>query len=257
MKAHPGLDMLEIQSEVMGKPVTVYPCLIWDDKDAILVDAAYPGQLPLIQQELTCAAMPFEKLNMLILTHHDIDHIGCLADIQKESAGRVKTIAHELEKPFIAGEKQPLKLAQLEARLDTLPEEMKTFYENLKTGYQICIATVQQSLIGDEELPYCGGIQVVFSPGHSPGHISLYLKRYKTLIAGDALVVENGMLVPTPAYLNHNMDQYSQSLLNLMKYDIQSIICYHGGLYCKQVNQRIASLALATPFDELRERSTG
>ena len=34
---------------------------------------------------------------------------------------------------------------------------------------------------------WCGGLEVIETPGHMPGHISLYLKDSKTLICGDAL----------------------------------------------------------------------
>lgn len=35
---------------------------------------------------------------------------------------------------------------------------------------------------------------ICFTPGHTPGHISLYFLQSKTLVAGDAVVIENGVL---------------------------------------------------------------
>lgn len=37
-------------------------------------------------------------------------------------------------------------------------------------------AKVDKILFDGEELSFCGGIQVIFTPGHTQGHISLYLK---------------------------------------------------------------------------------
>ncbi|MDQ8733233.1 MBL fold metallo-hydrolase [Paenibacillus sp. LHD-38] len=94
-----------------------------------------------------------------------------------------------------------------------------------------------------QELPLCGGIVVIGTPGHTPGHLSLYHKASKTLIAADALIVENDCLLgPTP---NYCMDPAlaKQSINKLTAYDIETVICYHGGLYADRVNERILELA--------------
>jgi hypothetical protein len=39
------------------------------------------------------------------------------------------------------------------------------------------------------------------------------------------------------------MDVAIQSLKKLTQYDIEAVICYHGGLYREDVNRRIAELA--------------
>ncbi|MHB1418401.1 MAG: MBL fold metallo-hydrolase [Bacillota bacterium] len=167
------------------------------------------------------------------------DHLGGLPSILKELPGNVQVLAHEEEKPYIQGEKQPTKLAQLEARLYSLPDEMKMLYQKLKAGYKNCMVNVDKTLI---ELPYCGGIQVIFTPGHTPGHICLYLKQSKILIAGDILFVEDGMLVKPPEFTNFDLDLSSRSLKKLTEYDIETVVCYHGGLYQDNTNQRIADL---------------
>ena len=94
-----------------------------------------------------------------------------------------------------------------------------------------------------EELPFCGGIQVIFTPGHTTGHICLYLKKYKTLVAGDAMNVIDGELSGPNPQFTYNMKEAVNSLKKLSKYDINSVICYHGGVYSQNVNQRIIELA--------------
>lgn len=242
MKIVSGVEMLEIPSDIMGMLSVINPTLIWDNDVVILVDAGFPGQLTKIREEIEKVGVAFDKLNMVILTHHDIDHIGSVSSILKELPNRVKVLAHEEEKPYIDGEKRPIKVAKLEDNLNSLSEDMKIIYEKLKAGFQNCKVNVDKNLIDGEELPYCGGIKVIYTPGHTLGHICLYLKQSKILIAGDALTIEDGMLIQLPQSSNFDMDLSMKSLKKLTQYDIETVICYHGGIYKDKVNERIAEL---------------
>jgi glyoxylase-like metal-dependent hydrolase (beta-lactamase superfamily II) len=242
MKIATGVEMLEITANIMGTTSIINPTLIWDKDTVILVDAGFPGQLPNIRKEIEKTGIPFEKLSMVILTHQDIDHIGSASSILNELKSSVKILAHETEKSYINGEKTPLKLAKLEANLNLLPENMKTIYEKLKVGFKQSIVNITQTLTADEELPYCGGVKVIFTPGHTLGHICLYLKESKTLIAGDLLTVKDGILVKTDEHTNFDTNLSIKSLKKLTKYDIQTVICYHGGMYNNKSNERITEL---------------
>lgn len=72
---------------------------------------------------------------------------------------------------------------------------------------------------------------VISTPGHTPGHISLYLRREKTLIAGDALTAEDGRLMGPPPP-PHTLDTTTawQSVGRLAELDVERIVCYHGGI---------------------------
>jgi len=176
------------------------------------VDAGFPGQLPQIREAFKKAAVFFDKLNMGILTHHDIDHIGNLSAILKEMPDNVTVFAHEEEKPCINGEKAPLKITGLEANMGSLPKKMKVLYEKMKVAFVNCKVNVDKTLIGVDELSYCGGIQVIFTPGHTLGHICLYLKQSKTLIAGDMLRVEDGKLIIVAPFTNFDTTLSIRSL---------------------------------------------
>lgn len=243
MKIANGVEMLNISSNIMGNLSVISPTLIWDKDVVILVDAGYPGQLPQIREEIEKAGVEFHKLNMVILTHHDIDHIGGLLAILKDLPDSINVLAHEKEKPYINGEKTPIKVAMLEAKLNSLPENMKVMYEKIKVAFENCKVDVDKTLIDDEELAYCGGIKVIFTPGHTHGHICLYHKHSKTLIAGDLLRVQGGKLMNVDPSINFDTALSIKSLKKLTKYDIESVICYHGGLYNENVNQRILELS--------------
>ncbi|KKO50771.1 hypothetical protein XI25_30785, partial [Paenibacillus sp. DMB20] len=90
-----------------------------------------------------------------------------------------------------------------------------------------------------EHLPWCGGIDIIHTPGHTPGHMSLYLPADKTLIAGDAVVIENGQLNIANPQFTLDLDEAVHSVQRLLNYDIERIICYHGGLFQGDVKQAL------------------
>ena len=110
--------------------------LISEKDKVILVDTGYPGQLPQIHQAIEGLGVSFNKLNMVILTHQDIDHVGSLASITKELPNKIEVLAHEDEKPYIQGEKLAVKVAGLKAHLNSLPAEMKSIYEKMNSFYE-------------------------------------------------------------------------------------------------------------------------
>jgi glyoxylase-like metal-dependent hydrolase (beta-lactamase superfamily II) len=247
MKAAEGVEMLEISATVMGKPDTIHPTLIWDRDTVILVDTGYPGQLPKIREAMEKAGVSFDKLSKVIISHQDLDHIGSLPVIVSESSQKVEVLANEAEKPYIQGEKRLLKIkpeAIIQA-MASLPPEVP---EEWRTAFKAVLenppkSNVDKTVADGEELPYCGGITVIGTPGHTPGHISLYHKQSRTLIAGDAMIVADGRLLgPDPQY-TLDMNSAMKSLKKLTHYDIETVICYHGGFYKGNANRRIGELA--------------
>jgi glyoxylase-like metal-dependent hydrolase (beta-lactamase superfamily II) len=98
---------------------------------------------------------------------------------------------------------------------------------------------VDEHLEDGERLDIAGGIRVIFTPGHTPGHLSLYLERSKVLIAGDALRAERGSLNGPNPSMTLEMGTALQSLRTLADLDIDTIVCYHGGVVSEDVNGQL------------------
>ena len=249
MKIAEGVAMFDISSSLALGPDTIHPSLLWDDNAAILVDAGLPGQLPQFKAVMAECGVAFSRLDKVIITHHDMDHFGGLAAIVREASQKITILAHPNEKPYLETELPPVRLSQMEAQLDSLTgergQQLKTLYETLKANYPKLKVHVDQTVEDGAELPDCGGITVIATPGHTPGHICLYLKQSKTLIAGDALNVTDGKLAPAPKFTILDQAAAVHSLQKLTRYDIEKVICYHGGLFTDNPKQRIAELAAA------------
>lgn len=76
-------------------------------------------------------------------------------------------------------------------------------------------------------------IEIVATPGHTPGHISLYLKNKKTLITGDAAALENSQLVIANPQFTLDIENAKKSISKILEYDAETYICYHGGIYIR------------------------
>jgi glyoxylase-like metal-dependent hydrolase (beta-lactamase superfamily II) len=247
MRVANGLEMLEITATVMGNVNTIHPTLLWDEDKVVLVDTGYPGQLPLFREAFAKAGVPFEQLSQIIMTHQDLDHIGSLPTILSEAPQKIEVLANELEKPYIQGEKMLIKITpEVLANIDAVippeaPEQMRSAFKALLQNPPK--APVDRTIEDCEELPFCGGLTIINTSGHTPGHISLYHKESKTLIAGDALIVEDGQLKISDPRYTFDVEESIRSAKKLTAYDIETVICYHGGIYRENVNQRITELA--------------
>jgi glyoxylase-like metal-dependent hydrolase (beta-lactamase superfamily II) len=243
MRIADGVEVLELPMQSFVGLSIIHPTLVWDDDTVVLVDAGFPGQLQQIREAMGNAGVPFDRLDKVIITHQDIDHIGSLPDVIRESSHKVEVLSHEEEKAYIEGRKPLIKMnrKRLSKMAASLPEEQRQRMEALFANPPK--ASVDTVVADEQVLPYCGGITGIFTPGHTPGHICLYLNRSKTLIAGDALVAVDGELRGPNPQATYDLDTALQSLKKLTQYDIETAICYHGGVYRDSVNERLAELA--------------
>lgn len=236
------VTMLTLTAHLLGEERTIHPVLLRDGDSVALVDAGYPGQLPLLEQALREAGVSLEQLTAVIVTHQDIDHIGGLPGLLQAAPYPLEVLAHPLEQPFIEGRQTLLKFSGDALKgIDSWPEAMSAPFKRLIANPPR--ADVTGLLLGGETLPYGGGVTVIPTPGHTPGHISLYHPASRTLIAADALLVEDGELQLSQPALTWDMRAAVQSVRDLCRYDIETVICYHGGLYVGNAAKRLNELA--------------
>lgn len=242
MKVAAGVEMITLEAEAFGGKIAIHPTVLWDEQMAVLVDTGMPGSWELIRAAMIEAGVSPEKLKAIIITHQDIDHIGSLPEIVQAYSGQIEVYAHELDQPYIEGKLPLIKTnpERMAAMLAALPEEerkmMQAIFENPPK------AKVDKILADGDVLPIFGGIRVIHTPGHTPGHISLYVQNSKTLIAGDAMVYMGGMLRGPVPQTTLDMDTALQSLKKLQNTEIQSVICYHGGVCQDNAEEQLQTL---------------
>ncbi|MCM3782085.1 MBL fold metallo-hydrolase [Neobacillus mesonae] len=234
--------LLDIDFENNGLKQVITPILIQNEFDTILIDCGYPNFMPLIEEAANRHNVTLDSITKVIVTHHDVDHIGSLAAL-KRTYPHIDIIAHELEAPYIEGAKKSLRLEQAESTFNALPDEAKPNVEQFIRFLQsIEPVPVDRTVTNEEWLPWCDGIKIIHTPGHMPGHISLYLPASKTIIAADAIVIEEGKLDIANPHYTMDLDEAIRSVQRLLDYDIEQMICYHGGLFHGDVQQAIQQL---------------
>ncbi len=244
MKIATGVEMLEISATIRGAQTFIYPSLVCDSKTMILIDAGFPGQLSEFRRAIAEGGASFERIDKIIITHHDRDHTGSLRSILNELPHKASVFTHQGERPYIEGRIPPCKATMADAPDSPYPPEIKALFQRQKLDYLDFTVGVDRIVEDGEELPFCGGITVIHTPGHTPGHICLYIGQSKTLIAGDALfVVEGAKLGPPPKLASLDWPLAVRSLGKLVRYNVETVICYHGGAWRGNFSRSIAELA--------------
>jgi glyoxylase-like metal-dependent hydrolase (beta-lactamase superfamily II) len=202
--------------------------IVDEENGTTLVDAGLPDQTEAIGAALVEAGIGVRDLRRIIFTHQDLDHVGSGAALVRQSGARV--LAHSADAPYIEGRLRPLKPTP--KMLEQRPQ-MREVLERLEP------VGVDEQVENGSRLDLAGGTQVIFTPGHTPGHISLYLEGSKVLVAGDALTADGGYLNGPNPLATLDMRTAMQSVKRLAYQDVETIVCYHGGVVSEGANEQL------------------
>jgi glyoxylase-like metal-dependent hydrolase (beta-lactamase superfamily II) len=224
-----GVYVLPIPRNSQGAAGFLNLTLILDEQNGnTLVDAGLPGQAEAIGAALVEAGIGVRDLRRIIFTHQDLDHVGSGADLVRQSGARV--LVHPADAPHIDGSLRLLKPSP--EMLEQRPQ-MREALERLEP------VGIDEHLEDGDRLDLAGGTRVIFTPGHTPGHLCLYLERSKVLVAGDALTAEGGHLNGPNPSMTLEMRPAMQSIRRLADLEIDTIVCYHGGVVGEDANGQL------------------
>lgn len=157
-------------------------CLVGNPKsqEFVLVDAGMPGSADEIISVTEARYGAGRPPKAILLTHGHFDHVGAVIELVER--WNVPVYAHELEIPYLTGQKSypdpdPTVEGGLIAKMSPLFPN-----EPIQLGNQV------QPLPPDGSVPHLAGFRWIHTPGHTPGHVSLFRDEDRALIAADAFV---------------------------------------------------------------------
>jgi len=223
MKKTRGVHRLNIGSA----PGVMHPTLVVDETNVLLIDTGLPTQMTELEHELKRLGFELNQITAILITHHDMDHMGNLLKL-KTRVPHIEVFAHREEIPYIDGTLTHLKIQDVETSHKVLLSDQQAWFDHLKSTFPTLVCRVDTGLEDHDVLDIAGGLEVIATPGHTLGHICLYHRLTKTLIAGDALTLNDGIISgPNPRF-THDIQQAFDSLQKLAVLDISNIILYHG-----------------------------
>ena len=146
----------------------------------IIVDAGMPTTANQIISKAVERFGRDVKPKAIILTHGHIDHVGAIIELINH--WQVPVYAHPLELPYLTGLKNyPEPDSSVNGGLIA---KLSSFIPN--DG--IDLGSNVQEIPSDGTVPFMNDYRWIHTPGHTPGHISLFRDSDGALIAGDAFV---------------------------------------------------------------------
>ena len=244
MRINDDLAVLPLEADTLfGRSVLNLSLILDPNHGPTLVDTGIPGLLGSIQEALQAEGVALTSVQTVLITHHDLDHIGTLPEVVEATGAEVLASADEV--PYIQDGRRGQKLPPLEAVpqiLEGAPEAQRDAMRAVFTR-EPRRTPVAHTFADGEVLDFVGGVRVVFTPGHTAGHTSFFLERSRVLIAGDALSARDGQLAGPPERATPDLPTAYASVRKLAALNPAAIVCYHGGLVSEDAAGQLQRLA--------------
>ena len=162
-------------------------------------------------------------LTRILITHADPDHYGSADELRRLTGARVCASAPEAEAMARGTMSRPIRGNPLMRGLFSLL--VRLLMPTRPTP-------VDEILIPGQTLPVLGGVRVIASPGHTPGHLSFYVPDLRLLFVGDSLQAPDGVAKPAPALVTWDAQRSRESICAQAKLGAEIVAPGHGEVLC-------------------------
>lgn len=221
--------------------------LIRGSRGWLLVDSGWndPRTLEIFENGLKEIGIKFKDISQIVVTHSHLDHFGLAGKLKELSGARL--LLHEGERRFVdptgIDPAEVLRIMREWLYKNGIPESETVKIQKLPKGEIKFMSPVMPDAVsfsgklGPVDVFLSGGeristglfnFEVIWTPGHSPGHICLYERAKKILISGDHILSE---ITPeiglTPFSSMSPLNDYVKSLKSLKKLEVELVLPGH------------------------------
>ena len=189
-----------------------------------LIDTGMPWSAKKILAYIGSIRCQPADIKTIIITHCHFDHVGGLDAVKKATGAKVA--AHEEDADFISGKKSMPMGRKLSWRFRIF---------RLLSPLMKAKPVVPDILLRDGD--GIAGMEVLHTPGHTPGSICLYGKRKKVLFVGDLLRFMNGKVAGPPITLDGKQVRDSEE--RVAKLDFGIMLSGHGEPLLAKASEKV------------------
>jgi glyoxylase-like metal-dependent hydrolase (beta-lactamase superfamily II) len=217
--------------------------LISGSEGWLMVDTGWesPEALSALRSELAQGGIELEDISSIIITHFHPDHIGLAKAIQEESGAKV--LLHREEARYVQGKFVLSEILERTGKWARVLEVKKVEGFTPSEFSFPSLPEVDVVLQGGEEIVWGDlHLRVIWTPGHSPGHICLYEPQKGLLFSGDhilPIITPNVSLNPLSG--DNPLKDYIDSLKLLRELKLELALPAHEHIFT-QVEKRIEEL---------------
>ena len=161
-----------------------------------------------------------QDVKRILITHSDIDHVGSLKALQQATGAR--TYASQIEAQAIAVGKVSREITP------TGFSFRRILFALLRPFFKVAPFEVDEIVTDGQILPILGELQVLDTPGHTPGHISFYSPSTGVLFCGDSMVVDENKLQGSRPGVTWDAESATRSVQKQSTLGAKTVCSGHG-----------------------------
>ena len=150
------------------------------DRGWVLIDTGIPGMTGRIESAARERFGEDARPAAIVLTHGHFDHVGCLEKLAEKWDAPI--YAHSLERPYLDGS------TEYPPPDTSVGGGIMPLLAPLFPRSPIDVSARLRDLPEDGSVPGMPDWRWLHTPGHTPGHVSLWRERDRALIVGDAFI---------------------------------------------------------------------
>ena len=188
-------------------------------KKNVLIDTGMPNCGEQLMKELKSELENSNGLDEILLTHHDVDHVGNLRAVQEEYS--VPAYISKEDLPYAAGVKH-------------------------RPGIKRIIETVLKPKASEKLLSFDvyreDEIKRITMPGHTPGHTIFQYQEF--IFTGDLFHTKDGHIIPVKSFMNWDNKELGKSIGKLCEMQAKMLCPSHGKpvFYTDEIREELREL---------------